>query len=140
MTPAPEHPTDTAPRCVLVVEDNTAVRETLGRAITSFGLAYELVPGGPEALARLACGDYAAVLCDFNIPAMSGYELFRNCEQCNPELAQKFIFLTGSLAAGDTQQLLHSTGRPTLHKPCRLGELRAIISHVVDGTPYQAPD
>src|SRR3989441_178574 len=49
-----------------------------------------------------------------------------------PRAAERIIFATGDTVRGDTLQFLESLGRPYLHKPFTLAELRAALSHAAN--------
>ncbi len=60
---------------VLVVDDSDLVRELLSRALPRFGFSIATVGSGGEALDWLAANKCDAVLCDLNMPDLSGLEL-----------------------------------------------------------------
>jgi CheY-like chemotaxis protein len=67
--------TDRRPK-VLVVDDNTALRENLGEALEDEGYAVVLAPDGARALAALEVGSLPdIVLVDLVMPGMDGREL-----------------------------------------------------------------
>src|SRR3989440_4649637 len=47
----------------------------------------------------------------------------------DPRVAERIIFATGDTVRGDTLQFLEALGRPYLHKPFTLAELRAALGH-----------
>ncbi len=57
---------------VLVVEDNPVCQEILTRILHRYGVSYECVAGGAEAIARCAEGGIDAVLMDDTLPDMDG--------------------------------------------------------------------
>ncbi len=61
---------------VLVVDDSAMVRQQVGRALTGAGFAVLEASDGLDALAKLdASPDTQLVVCDVNMPRMSGIEL-----------------------------------------------------------------
>lgn len=115
---------------VLIVEDDPGVRYTLELILGAMGYTVALAGSGDEALPLLTDGDYAAVVCDVMMPGMQGDELFWACQARRPEIARRFVFLTGSPAVALEPCPLDQTGQPWLAKPCRIHELRDAIASV----------
>ncbi|MFZ5496234.1 MAG: PAS domain S-box protein [Verrucomicrobiota bacterium] len=74
--PEPAMTAGPAPR-LLVAEDNEANQLVIRLMLQKLGLEFDLVADGHEAIARLAGGDYAAVLMDCQMPGLDGYEATR---------------------------------------------------------------
>jgi CheY-like chemotaxis protein len=56
--------------------------------------------------------------------------MYHRLAQQNPQAAQRIIFATGDTVRGDTLRFLETLGRPYLHKPFTLAELRRMLGHV----------
>lgn len=65
------------PLKALIVEDDTAVRNTLTKVLTSSGVHSESVASGQEALDALAAASYDIMLLDINLDGMDGFEVIR---------------------------------------------------------------
>lgn len=115
---------------LLVVDDNPGVQRTLEMVFGSLGFDVDVAASGPEALSLLAVRDYAAVVCDLLMPDMRGDELFWLCRERRPEIADRFVFLTGSPDLEEEAAPLDRTGQPWLTKPCRIAELQAAVNNV----------
>jgi two-component system chemotaxis response regulator CheY len=63
------------PAKILVVDDSMMVRAQVGRTLTSAGFEVQEAVDGVEALERIREGDVRLVVCDINMPRMSGIEL-----------------------------------------------------------------
>jgi signal transduction histidine kinase/CheY-like chemotaxis protein len=63
------------PARVLVVDDHEINRDLMRRQLGSLGYACDVRADGPAALAALQTGDYALLLTDCQMPAMSGEQL-----------------------------------------------------------------
>lgn len=64
---------------VLVVDDSLMVRQQVGRALTAAGFSIVEAVDGADALEKLAATPEAAlVVCDVNMPRMSGIEFLEN--------------------------------------------------------------
>jgi CheY-like chemotaxis protein len=115
---------------LLVVDDNPGVQRTLEMVFGSLGYEVDVVGSGVEALPLLAVRNYVAVVCDLLMPGMRGDELFWTCREHRPEMADRFVFLTGSPDLDDDAAPLEDTGQPWLTKPCRIPELQAAVNSV----------
>ena len=78
---------------VLVVDDDTAVREQLARVYTLSGYTIVAVSSAEEALVQLAQGMIDFVITDIKLPGMSGSELIANMQEHFPDVP--VIALTG---------------------------------------------
>lgn len=57
--------------CILIVEDDSDLRATLGRAVAVGGFAHESVGRAGDAVAALGSGTFAALLLDLGLPDMA---------------------------------------------------------------------
>jgi CheY-like chemotaxis protein len=72
--------------CVLIVEDDTDVREMMDLLLTSIGYRTVTAPNGAIALERLRQDRPCMVLLDLMMPVMTGWE-FRERQLADPQLA-----------------------------------------------------
>lgn len=72
--------------CVLIVEDDTDVREMMDLLLTSIGYRTQTAANGAIALDRLREERPCMVLLDLMMPVMTGWE-FRERQLADPELA-----------------------------------------------------
>jgi CheY-like chemotaxis protein len=63
------------PWCVLVVDDDSDLRDVLSATLVNAGHLVEQAGDGPEALQRLAAGEFDVVLLDVNLPSMNGLDV-----------------------------------------------------------------
>jgi CheY-like chemotaxis protein len=83
--------------------------------------------GGRDALLVLQKEvNFDAILCDLQMPEMSGMELFAKVKARYPELAERFIFVTGGAFSTEAKQFLEH-GVPYVGKPFRSDELIAVL-------------
>ena len=79
---------------ILVVDDEASMRTLIRRTLSRMGMANLLeAASGAEALQLLAATPVDLVMCDWNMPAMSGMELFQRARSLKPDLV--FLMLTG---------------------------------------------
>jgi len=60
---------------ILVVDDSSTVRQQVGMALTQAGYVVLEAADGIEGMAMLEKGDVAMVICDVNMPRMSGLDM-----------------------------------------------------------------
>jgi putative two-component system response regulator len=77
---------ETKATTVLVVDDDRYVLESVVALLTQFG--YSVLPchNGEEALQKIQCNDFDAILTDIKMPVMSGIELLEIIHNLNPDI------------------------------------------------------
>lgn len=92
--------TNLADAKLLVVEDMSEMRDILRRLLGVLGFAHVTpVSNGAEAWEQLQVTEFDVVLCDWNMPKMSGRELLEKV-RASPRISHiPFIMITGENAA-----------------------------------------
>jgi CheY-like chemotaxis protein len=75
-----------APKTVLLVDDDPAVREVVGRVLMAEGYVVLHAANGLEALGAAAANPIDLVLLDLNMPGQGGWETFEKLTADNPLL------------------------------------------------------
>jgi signal transduction histidine kinase len=114
---------------VMVVDDDPAVREVCTAMLEDIGWRVVQASGGEDALAKLDGCEFAAVLTDVAMPAMSGVELASRVRDRCPQLP--ILFASGYADLDSFGEKL--TDEIVLKKPYRLSELGARLAALVDG-------
>jgi CheY-like chemotaxis protein len=115
---------------ILVVDDEPSLRVFLGRALRSLGLEAVICASGSEALAH-GGGPYAAVLCDHRMPGMSGVQAFDALANGDPELARRFVMMSGDTLDADLAAFVASHAVSVLAKPFDLDMLQRVLDEIV---------
>jgi nitrogen-specific signal transduction histidine kinase/ActR/RegA family two-component response regulator len=104
-------------RRLLVVDDDVLVARTLARQLS--GHHVEVVSSGQEALERLSTGEshFDLVLCDLMMPDMTGMEVYEAVEERCPELAERFVFISGGGVTERSRKFLEAHADRVLPKP-----------------------
>jgi DNA-binding NtrC family response regulator len=110
---------------VLVVEDESRMRDVLVRAITSWGINAVGAHSGEEAIRMMTAEPRQIVLLDLNLPAMSGMELFERLKQNWPAI--QVIVLTGFGDLDAAKKAIHLDVVEFLTKPAHLGDLELAL-------------
>jgi two-component system, sensor histidine kinase and response regulator len=83
-------------RRALLVDDNHAALDVLGRMLEGFGIAVDRVDSGPRALQRLATepAGYEWILLDWKMPTMDGVACARLMLERHPQLRHCILLVT----------------------------------------------
>ncbi len=116
---------------ILVVDDDVAVRRTLTRILVS---EHDIVTvgSGVEAIEMVAEGErFDVVLCDLMMPRVSGDQCWARVAEIAPDLAARFVFVTGGAMATTSRAFLENTLCPTVDKPFDAETLRRAVREVM---------
>ena len=118
---------------VLVVDDEPHIRHYMRATLEAWGHTVEVAADGQDGLQRALGGDYDLIFTDVRMPGLGGREFFETLRTRAPDAAARVVFATGDTISGDTLALLEQSGRPVLHKPFKLAELRATLAAALTG-------
>jgi CheY-like chemotaxis protein len=112
---------------ILVIDDEVAVGRTLHRLLGSQH-DVTVVSDGHQALDLFAGGThFDIVICDLTMPELSGIDIFEHCQKRLPELAQRFVFMTGGTFTPASREFLDSVSNVFIEKPFDLQTIRHIV-------------
>jgi DNA-binding response OmpR family regulator len=114
---------------LLLVEDDEAIAEPLGRALKREGYDVEAVCDGAVALERLKCGDIDVMVLDLGLPSVDGIEVCRRVRVWDKELP--IVMLTARTEEIETVIGLDTGADDYVTKPFRVAELMARIRAAV---------
>jgi CheY-like chemotaxis protein len=126
--PGPERPWPQANgELVLVVDDETAVREVVRRALEAFGYRVISCPTGAEAIVRFRASqnDVRLVVTDIMMPEMDGPALALALRTIAPSVP--ILGITGACDSATVQQLQTLSFTTLLAKPFTVGELLTAV-------------
>ncbi len=110
---------------ILVIDDEPSVATVLKRLLGDHEI--EVANSGSEALARLAVdAKRDVVVCDVMMPGMTGADLFEVVQTRWPELASRFVFITGGTFTERTSAFLDGQVR-SLSKPFDPDRVRSLL-------------
>lgn len=106
---------------VLVIDDHRGVGTTL-KLLFKDSHDVDVCTTAADALKRLLSPEtgqptFDVVLCDLMMPGMNGMELFRVVERKSPEIAARFVFMTGGAPDKEARAFLASSRNTVLEKP-----------------------
>jgi PAS domain S-box-containing protein len=123
---------------VLVVDDEESIRDLLESGLSARGLQVECVPSSEDALARLSVRSYDAVLCDFNLPGLSGEQLFDQLRARSDRAVPRFLFMTGDLIDASDLKAFERKGARIVQKPFQISQLAAILAEFFESVTTKA--
>lgn len=117
-----------AGRSVLVVDDEESIREIIQEGLSSRGMAVHAVESCEEAMLYLEANRCDVVICDFNLPGMSGDKFFdRLTTDRRTAQLPGFVFITGDLVESVFSERLRQKGAHLLQKPFHIGALATLL-------------
>jgi signal transduction histidine kinase/ActR/RegA family two-component response regulator len=116
--------------CIMVVDDDPLMCEVLAAMLSS---DYEVsaFTSPRAALAAMLEGDVELILCDVMMPDLSGIDLYERLVRERPELASRFIFLTGGAFTERARIFLKRIDRPVIAKPFSRHQLFDVIQQTL---------
>ena len=117
--------------CILVVDDDPAIREMVGMALTRAG--YEMLEAGSATEARqiIASRKPDLVLLDWMLPGQSGFEFARQLYNDSSHTSPPIIMLTARDQEEDKVAALEAGADDYVSKPFSISELLARIKAVL---------
>ena len=106
---------------ILVIDDETAVRQVLVSMARRGGYSVAEAAGGADALRILARGDIDVALCDIKMPDMNGIELVRQARASGIDTT--FVMVTAFASMDTAVEALRAGAADYMVKPVGLEEL-----------------
>jgi CheY-like chemotaxis protein len=98
------------------------------------------VTSATAALGRIHTGErFDAILCDVQMPDMSGMDLYARLASNAPEQAARMVFMTGVAPAPEVDAFLRRASSRWIETPFTMTELRALIQLLVTSAPGRKP-
>ncbi len=116
---------------LLIVDDESAVRDLLSTFCTSQGYIVDTAPDGEAALDALSGADHALCILDLRLPGMSGIEVLRRARELAPDC--EVIILTGYADVESAVAALRLGAYDYLQKPLAdLERLRNVVARALE--------
>ncbi len=122
----------TARPSVLVLDDEPTFRIFLEKALVALGFDPEIATGGPEAVERAKSGDHAVLLFDYQMPGMSGTEAYEAVITATPDLARRFVLMSGDVVDPGLEAFAADHPVTLLSKPFNLETLDRTLRTVIE--------
>jgi two-component system, NtrC family, sensor kinase len=112
---------------ILVVDDEAIIAQLISDVLTGDGYDVDTASDGLIALECIDRCGYDLILSDLRMPGLDGLGLYRELEQSRPELARRFVFITGTSEHTDYAGLLGGLVAPILTKPFDMSALQRVV-------------
>ena len=116
-------------RDVLVIDDESDIRELIELSLLRMGLSCDTAGSVSEGKARLDAGSYRLCLTDMRLPDGDGLELVLHIQRQCPQLPVAVISAHGSIDTAIRAMKLGAFDFVT--KPVELGALRELVKHAM---------
>jgi CheY-like chemotaxis protein len=116
---------------ILVIDDTEDIRNLIAAVLTDYGFTVREAPNGQRAVQMIAEEKPDLVICDVNMPAMSGYETLAAVRESSQTASIPFILMTGSVSHDGFRRGMVSGADDYLVKPFTSDELiEAVMSRL----------
>lgn len=119
---------------MLVVDDEPAIRALVAKIVERAGFSVDIAADGQEAVDKIAQADYAVIVLDLMMPAMSGYE-FVDFLQKRGGKRPSVIVITAAAEASLTRQLDPSIVHSIVRKPFDINVLADLVTAAASAQP-----
>ena len=104
-------------KSILLVDDDKQLASALQWILADENFLVDVAYDGEEAMQKLAAAPYDAIVCDLMMPRLRGDQLYAQAIAAQPDLAERFIFITGHPAEWSVDKFLKQTEVTYLVKP-----------------------
>lgn len=126
------HPQPIRAKNILLVDDDDLILKLLQKVLESWEAHIEVSMNGRDALSKLASRNFDLMICDIQMPEMSGQELFNHVQENALLPPQRILFLTGD-KRGPVKEFLDASGCYYLFKPIQFMEFSSQVQAVLSG-------
>jgi len=115
---------------ILIVEDETIVRESLREWLTDAGYTVETVERGDEASRAIREQDFGVVILDLKLPGKSGLEVLKEAKVHRPQL--QTIIITAYPSVETAVEAMKLGAIDYLSKPFNLDALEGLVRQALE--------
>jgi DNA-binding NtrC family response regulator len=121
---------------ILIIDDEKAIRKTLGEILSYEGYKLEEAGDGEEGLKRFREKEYDVILCDIKMPKMDGIEFLEKAKEINPDIP--VIMISGHGTIETAVEAVKKGAYDYISKPPDLNRLLITIRNAMDKTSLVA--
>ncbi len=115
---------------ILIIDDEKAIRKTLGEILSYEGYQIEDAENGEEGLKKIREKSYDVVLCDIKMPKLDGMEFLEKAREINPDLP--VIMISGHGTIETAVEAVKKGAFDYVAKPPDLNRLLITIRNAMD--------
>jgi len=124
-----------APIRILVLDDETAIREFLARVLRRAGYEPVLAQTGSIALELVRNEPLDAILCDHRMAGMSGTQFHDAVAAIAPHLGHRFAFMSGDVLNPELREFATARGILLLGKPFDIAAVGRTVAALLASEP-----
>lgn len=117
--------------CVLIVEDDPAIRRLVRMVLEREGFRVETAADGVEAVLKLGVAEYDAIVLDLMMPHLDGFSFMSTLAENDPERL-KSIIITSAASPAVIRDRLRGEPFAVLTKPFDITQLAAQVHACVE--------
>jgi CheY-like chemotaxis protein len=117
-------------KSILLVDDDDLILKLLQKVLESWEATIEVSTNGKDALSKLASRNFDLMICDLQMPEMSGQELYQHIQDNALLPPQRIIFLTGDKRS-QVKEFFDTTSCYYLYKPIQFMEFSSQVQAVL---------
>jgi DNA-binding response OmpR family regulator len=118
-------------KAVLVVDDDKQLASALQWILADENFLVDVAFDGEEALLKVKVHQYDAIICDLMMPRLRGDEFYIKAQEMRPELARRFVFITGFANDSSLKDFLEERPLKHLAKPFAIQEMIDCVRKVI---------
>ena len=115
---------------ILVVDDETAIRQVLAAQLNRAGHSVEQAECGADALELLLTSDFDVCICDLRLPDFDGIEVIRRCRSRELDIA--FLMITAFASVDTAIEAMKLGAYDYLMKPVQTEDVLIRLEHIAD--------
>ena len=123
---------------VLIVDDEEGIREIVQEGLTARGMKAEAVESAEAALAYLKSNMCETIVCDFNLPGLTGIQFLEKVRAQAGSVLPLFVFMTGEMLDSEAFNRFRKEGMRLLQKPFHLSALAELLAELLQTQPSPA--
>ena len=120
---------------LLVIEDEAAISDLITSLLEQEGCRVDSAGSGKIGLKKVLENEYDLILCDIRMPGMDGKEVYQEATASRPELAHRFVFLTGDIVSEETRTFLGELDNFCIMKPFSREDFIGILAKAWEQVP-----
>jgi two-component system nitrogen regulation response regulator GlnG len=120
-------------KAILLVDDDKQLASALQWILADENFLVDVAHDGEEAVLKVRVNDYDAIVCDVMMPRLRGDEFLMKARQIRPDIADRFIFITGFAADPEINRFLTRGDVKYLVKPFPVEGLIGCVKELLAG-------
>lgn len=123
---------------ILLLDDDTDLADTLKELLEAHNFVVTTANDGVAGLREVMDVDFDVIICDMLMPGMPGDMFYLAAKTVKPQMAGRFLFITGHRGNPKVDDFLKSIDALVMFKPVLTDELVRMISLVLQQTARQS--